>query len=295
MDKVKIAKFIKEKRKKKGLTQEELANKLFVTEKAISRWETAHGTPDISLLIPLSKELDVSVSEILSGEKSKNEDGISDIIKYEEMRKHSKYNIPFKLSLICYFISILIFLIYLKLDFNTEINVNYIIRLLFVVISSVFIIIGNHIYSCNYVEKVVDKEKVRKLSLAIIFVYYSILIFNMAIFARTSIINNYNLIPFKSIIEILNHSSSYAIMINIFGNMFVFMPIEYFLIELFKIKKIKINFIISLIIVLLFELIQLIFRIGVFDVDDIILCLFGMMAFYFIYIKAFDSNKKTIK
>ena len=56
MDLNKISNFIKEKRKELGITQEELAEKLFVTEKAISRWETGRGTPDISLLIPLSEE-----------------------------------------------------------------------------------------------------------------------------------------------------------------------------------------------------------------------------------------------
>ena len=55
MDITKIANIIKTKRKELGLTQEELASKLYITEKAISRWETARGTPDISLLIPLSK------------------------------------------------------------------------------------------------------------------------------------------------------------------------------------------------------------------------------------------------
>ena len=57
MDLNKISNFIKLKRKELGITQEELANKLFITEKAISRWETGRGTPDISLLIPLAKEL----------------------------------------------------------------------------------------------------------------------------------------------------------------------------------------------------------------------------------------------
>ena len=61
----KISKLIKSKRKEKGLTQEELAIKLNVTEKAISRWETGRGTPDISLLIPLSKELNVSVAVVI--------------------------------------------------------------------------------------------------------------------------------------------------------------------------------------------------------------------------------------
>ena len=67
----KISNFIKKKRKELGITQEELAEKLFVTEKAISRWETGRGTPDISLLIPLSKELKIDVSELLNGEENK--------------------------------------------------------------------------------------------------------------------------------------------------------------------------------------------------------------------------------
>ena len=71
MDLNKISNFIKTKRKKLGITQDELAEKLFVTEKAISRWETGRGTPDISLLLPLSKELNVEVSELLNGEENK--------------------------------------------------------------------------------------------------------------------------------------------------------------------------------------------------------------------------------
>ena len=69
MDVEKISNLIKTKRKEKGLTQEELAQKINVTEKAISRWETGRGTPDISLLVPLSEELGVSVSEILKGKE----------------------------------------------------------------------------------------------------------------------------------------------------------------------------------------------------------------------------------
>ncbi len=78
----KIGSFIKEKRKQKELTQTELANILGVTEKAISRWETGRGTPDISLLIPLSEALNTSVLELLNGEAVKNEnETIVEIIK----------------------------------------------------------------------------------------------------------------------------------------------------------------------------------------------------------------------
>ena len=59
---------IKRLREEKKLTQSELADKTFVTDKAISKWETGRGYPDISLVEPLAKALDVSVIELLSGE-----------------------------------------------------------------------------------------------------------------------------------------------------------------------------------------------------------------------------------
>lgn len=78
----KIAALIKQKRKAKNLTQTELANTLGVTEKAISRWETGRGTPDISLLIPLSDALNISVLELLNGESVTNEnETVIEIIK----------------------------------------------------------------------------------------------------------------------------------------------------------------------------------------------------------------------
>lgn len=58
---------IKLLREKKGLKQSELASKIGVSDKAISKWETAKGLPDISLIEPLSKALGVSVLELLSG------------------------------------------------------------------------------------------------------------------------------------------------------------------------------------------------------------------------------------
>ncbi|MFI3163464.1 MAG: helix-turn-helix transcriptional regulator [Bacillota bacterium] len=69
MELTKVGKFIAELRQEKGLTQKELADKLFVTNKAVSRWETGKGMPESSLLIPLSEILDVSVNEILLGER----------------------------------------------------------------------------------------------------------------------------------------------------------------------------------------------------------------------------------
>lgn len=61
--------FIAQLRKQKGYTQKELAKKLMVTDKAISRWETGKGLPDTSLLKPLGDILGVSVGELLSGKR----------------------------------------------------------------------------------------------------------------------------------------------------------------------------------------------------------------------------------
>ncbi len=73
MDAQKIGEFIKEQRKLKCLTQKELADKINCTDKAVSRWETGRGIPEISMLLPLSKILEVSVNELLSGEKIEEE------------------------------------------------------------------------------------------------------------------------------------------------------------------------------------------------------------------------------
>jgi DNA-binding XRE family transcriptional regulator/desulfoferrodoxin (superoxide reductase-like protein) len=63
---------IRKLREAKKLTQEELAARIYVSGKAVSKWETGQGFPDISLLEPLAKALDISVIELLSGEDVKN-------------------------------------------------------------------------------------------------------------------------------------------------------------------------------------------------------------------------------
>ena len=69
MDANKIGAFIKELRMQKNITQKELAEIINCTDKAISRWETGRGVPEVSLLMPLSKTLDISVNELLTGER----------------------------------------------------------------------------------------------------------------------------------------------------------------------------------------------------------------------------------
>ena len=69
MDQIKIGKFISERRRAIGLTQLQLAEKLYITDRAISKWETGKAMPDSSIMLGLCDILEISVNELLSGEK----------------------------------------------------------------------------------------------------------------------------------------------------------------------------------------------------------------------------------
>lgn len=81
MDKYVTGAVIRKLRENKKLTQEELAEKIYVSSKTVSKWETGQGFPDISLLEPLAKALDISVIELLSGEDIRNSNQSSNIGK----------------------------------------------------------------------------------------------------------------------------------------------------------------------------------------------------------------------
>ena len=69
MDSIKIGKFIAEKRKAKNLTQLQLAERLYVTDRAVSKWECGRSLPDSSIMLELCEALDISVNELLTGEE----------------------------------------------------------------------------------------------------------------------------------------------------------------------------------------------------------------------------------
>lgn len=73
IDNEKFGKFLTEIRKEKAMTQKELAEKLFVSDKTVSKWERGNSLPNITLLIPIADVLGVTVSELLRGEKLKDE------------------------------------------------------------------------------------------------------------------------------------------------------------------------------------------------------------------------------
>ena len=69
MDQIKTGKFIASLRKEKGFTQVSLANRLGISDKTVSKWERGAGLPDVSLMLPLCEILEISVNELLTGEK----------------------------------------------------------------------------------------------------------------------------------------------------------------------------------------------------------------------------------
>ena len=95
MDQLKTGKFIAECRKNQGLTQMQLAERLNITDRAVSKWETGRAMPDASIMLELCEILGISVNELLSGEKinmennnQKNEQIMIDMAK--ELEKKNK-------------------------------------------------------------------------------------------------------------------------------------------------------------------------------------------------------------
>ncbi len=87
MNQVKIGAFISERRKAKGWTQSQLAEKLKITDKAVSKWETGRSMPDLSLFMPLCTLLDITLNELFAGEciaeerlKEKADEVLMDVI-----------------------------------------------------------------------------------------------------------------------------------------------------------------------------------------------------------------------
>ena len=94
MDQVKIGKFISDERKAKGYTQKQLSELLAISDKTISKWECGNGFPEASLLLPLCNELEITVNELLTGErisqqnyKKKAEENMVNMIREKEENK----------------------------------------------------------------------------------------------------------------------------------------------------------------------------------------------------------------
>lgn len=98
MDQIKIGNFLKELRKEKGLTQEQLAEEFNVSGKTISRWENGNNMPDISILVELSEFYNVDIREIIDGERKTNDvteeitDTLEKVADYTDISKEKIIN-----------------------------------------------------------------------------------------------------------------------------------------------------------------------------------------------------------
>lgn len=95
MDSIQFGRFVAQLRKEQNLTQKELAERLHVTDKAVSKWETGKGFPDLKLLEPLAQVLNVSLVELLQGERTpsptltKEEAGQAAVQAMEQSQKNT--------------------------------------------------------------------------------------------------------------------------------------------------------------------------------------------------------------
>lgn len=156
MNQEKIGKFIASCRKEQKLTQEQLAEKLNITYKAVSKWECGKGLPDASIMMDLCTILEITVNDLLSGEKVDKEEYVDkadeNLIKIksqeEKFQKELKtiQNLFVALSIILGSIALIIFSIHLYMNymnienyngelFNMLLPIDIIVTLLFGIIS----------------------------------------------------------------------------------------------------------------------------------------------------------------
>lgn len=109
MDQIKIGKFIAAARKAHGMTQKQLAERLLISDKTVSKWERGKGLPEVGLMLPLCELLEITVNDLLSGEKisennyqKKAEENMMSLMqKNQENKKH------LVLSVICGVITVI--------------------------------------------------------------------------------------------------------------------------------------------------------------------------------------------
>lgn len=143
MDIVKIGYFIRECRKNKNLTQKQLADKLYVEPKTISKWETGKGLPDVSIMKNLCNELGISLSELFIGDYIKEESNdllieklIIDELKKEKIQNNKK--LIGEILIGCAFICSVITLILLV----GIVSIATYLKIILIVLSFIFIFVG---------------------------------------------------------------------------------------------------------------------------------------------------------
>lgn len=189
MDNKQFGNFIKEMRKKNNLTQRQLAEKLHLTDKAVSKWERGLSYPDISVLEPLAEVLGVSVQALITGKANESnsdefnrEDAIKKMMDYIEAdkearrkaREENKLRIGLLLASLCFILLILHIVSYFL---STHFNYQYVFDWIPYVINAVIILLGLSAYFLVF-KRITAKRKV--LNYIICFVFAALFIINAA-------------------------------------------------------------------------------------------------------------------
>lgn len=122
MDQIKFGKFLKELRNEKGMTQEQIAEQLNVSGRTVSRWETGSNMPDIGMLVELAEFFDVSITEIIDGERKSgrmNQEEKETLLKVADYSENER-NVLMKRVLIISIIGLAALLLALLFDFGVE-------------------------------------------------------------------------------------------------------------------------------------------------------------------------------
>lgn len=109
MNQKQTGKFIAELRRERGLTQKELADKLLLSDKTVSKWEQGRGLPEISLLLPLCDELGITVNELLSGKRLSDSEYKKNAEQnmVELMKQKNEFRLRYWLGMLILFITII--------------------------------------------------------------------------------------------------------------------------------------------------------------------------------------------
>lgn len=143
MNQIKIGKFIAECRKKNNLTQMQLAEKLNITDRAISKWENGKAIPDSSIMLELCNELKISVNELLSGEmiemKDYNQIAEKNLLEMAKKEEVQNKKMMFYEMVIGYMSSVTFLILLFTASFAVE---NTVARIILFILAFLVLIVG---------------------------------------------------------------------------------------------------------------------------------------------------------
>lgn len=286
MDCKKTGELIKKLRIEKKMTQKDLAEKLNITDRAISKWERGLGAPDISLLKEISEILGVSINEILVGERIKEN---MDNMTYESINLNKEKTPKQKIGLTI--IASLLILTTFLINYSF-ITLNLRLDYICIIYAFLFLSLIIHLKTSN--NQTLKKKFVLLFTIFYITSIVTYIFYTGIMYQQNNLIdirNGIEIVPFLPIINkismTLNGTQTiWSLFDYVIVDFCMLIPcslcIPYLYQKHFSLKK---YFLIMLILIIGKEIIQLITNQGVFDINDIILNFFGVVVSYYFFKK----------